>query len=334
METNFFGSAHASSIAKAPLLEVVEQYLTYYAASSGHTARAKKIDLHHFLQFLTRLKSVSKTEKLQVKDWDHSSVQRFVEDCLQVGEAPTTVSRRLATLKHMGRTLSEKVAGFINPAREVKPPKIQVTKPKGLTRSEIEDIRSYALSRIKNKPTFISKRNTTIFNFLLDTGLRADEIRTLKMSQIDDKLEWIKNVRTKGKRYRNVYITSPMRKELKTYLELRTLALKKFYPTLNRGQNQQLPLFISLYDAVPGKPETFLMGSKSLWRAVRELSPGKKLHPHLLRHSFALDLLDTSNDIRLVAQALGHSDVRVTMRYTERRDEEVAEVLEKSRKRH
>jgi integrase/recombinase XerD len=50
-----------------------------------------------------------------------------------------------------------------------------------------------------------------------------------------------------------------------------------------------------------------------------------------LRHTYATNLLDDSRDIRLVAQALGHSDVRITMRYTERGNEEVAEALEKSR---
>ena len=75
------------------------------------------------------------------------------------------------------------------------------------------------------------------------------------------------------------------------------------------------------------------MGAKSVWRAVNELCKEYDLHPHLLRHSYALDLLENSNDIRLVAQALGHSDVRITMRYTERSDEEVARALEKSRRK-
>ena len=68
-----------------------------------------------------------------------------------------------------------------------------------------------------------------------------------------------------------------------------------------------------------------------MWRAINELSLDKELHPHLLRHSYALDLLNSSNDIRLVAQALGHGDVRTTMRYTERSEEEIASALEKSR---
>jgi len=74
------------------------------------------------------------------------------------------------------------------------------------------------------------------------------------------------------------------------------------------------------------------MSPKSIWRAIRSCSVDTKLHPHLLRHTFASELLDSSHDIRLVAQALGHSDVRITMRYTERSDDEVAAALEQARK--
>lgn len=328
----FSGGVNSGAIAAIPLLNVVESYITYYASGSHHTARAKRLDLHKFLTYLTSLRGFSKAEKLKVKDWDFSSVQRFVEDSLRKGESPATVSRRLATLKHMGRTLSEKIAGFINPAKDIKPPKVEAPKPKALTTKEIREVRRRAEERLGEKSSFIRLRNQTIFNFLLDTGLRADEIRLLRLGQIDPKLEWIKSVRTKGRRYRNVYITSDIRPALRDYISAREKELKKFYSKLTRTQDDALPLFVSTYSCIPGEPETFLMGSKTLWRAMHELSAGTPLHPHLLRHSYAIDLLKDSNDVRLVSQALGHSDVRVTMRYTERRDEEVATALEKSRR--
>ena len=74
------------------------------------------------------------------------------------------------------------------------------------------------------------------------------------------------------------------------------------------------------------------MGAKTLWRAINEFSSEVALHPHLLRHTFAMDLLDSSKDIRLVSQALGHGDVKITMRYTERSDIEVAKAIEKKKK--
>lgn len=328
-----FGGANSGAIASIPLLRVIESYIDYYAAGSSHTARAKRLDLGRFLTFLSSLRGYAKSEKLKVKDWDYSSTQRFIEDSLLKGEAPSTVARRLATIKHMGRTLSEKVAGFINPAKEVKAPKITPPKPKALSDREVKQIRKKAVERLDQRDTFIRRRNRTILNLLLDTGLRADEVRLLKFSQLDPKLEWIKNVRTKGRRYRNVYITSAMRRDLEDYIEERAKELKRFFPKLTKPQNDAIPLFISTYGASATKPESFLMGAKTLWRAIHELSRDTDLHPHLLRHSFAIDLLEDSNDVRLVAQALGHSDVRVTMRYTERKDEEVARALEKSRKK-
>ena len=79
---------------------------------------------------------------------------------------------------------------------------------------------------------------------------------------------------------------------------------------------------------------SFRLSAKTVYRAVAE--PGEKvglhIHPHLLRHTFAHTLLDHSKDIRLVSQALGHSDVRTTMIYTEREDEQVGEAIEAAAK--
>jgi site-specific recombinase XerD len=335
MENTQAASQHGmpADLSSGSLLHTVESYIRYYASGNGHTARAKRLDLNHFLDFLCSIKGYSKPEKLKVFDWDHSAVQRFVDESLAQGESPATAARRLATIKHMGRTLSEKIAGFINPAREVKTPKIKPGKPKALSESEINLVRQKAEQRLSDKHSFNRLRNETLFCFMLDTGLRAEEVRLLKLGQLDESLEWIKNVRTKGKRYRNVYVTSEVRSQLKIYLAARKDKLDALYKKQTKSHDRSLPLFISAYNAVPGKPETFLMGAKSIWRAINEFSTETRLHPHLLRHSYAMDLLDSSNDIRLVAQALGHSDVRITMRYTERTEEQIAEALEKSREK-
>lgn len=320
------------SVENMPFLKLTESYIRYYASGQGHTARAKRKDLEHFTKFLANYRGYAKPEKLQVKDWDFSSVQRFMDECLQQGQSVATVNRRLATIKHMGRTFSEKVAGFVNPAREIKPPRIQAPCPKALTAEEIASIKDKASLRWSNKPSFIRFRNYAILSLLLDTGIRAEELRMLKRSQLDDKLEWLKSVRTKGRRYRNVYITSEMRPMLVDYLEARQRELKRFFPKISKASDNALPLFVSSYKAAADKPESFYLGAKTLWRAINELSTETDLHPHLLRHCYALELLNDSNDIRLVSQALGHSDVKITMRYTERKDEEVARALERARK--
>lgn len=312
-----------------PLTTVIESYIQYYASGPGHTARAKRLDLDHFLNFLKNYCSVSDREKLTLKDMDHSAIHRFVEECLRKGQAPATAARRLATLKHMGRTLADRLPGFTNPASEVKAPKIPIAKPKALSTIEVHKIESNALERAGDKNSFIRYRNQVLFLFLLDTGLRAEEVRLLRAGQLDDELEWIHNVRTKGKRYRNVYISKKMRPLLREYLEKRHQELLRFFSKISIKTDRLLPVFPSNYGSKPEDPETFLMGAKSIWRAINELSAETPLHPHLLRHSYATELLESSKDVRLVSQALGHSDVRITMRYTERSDQEVAKAIEK-----
>jgi site-specific recombinase XerD len=331
-EQLLFGhSGHAESIAGSTLASVLTAYLEFYASGSGHTARAKRLDGGKFIQFLRRYRRLADSTALKVKDWDFSATQHFVDECLKVGEAPATVSRRLATIKHMGRVLSERIPGFINPARDVKPPRLQVLKPKSITSLEVGQIKERAASRRHEKRSFNRVRNETLLNVLLDTGLRADEVRTLRLGQLDQHLEWIEKVKTKGRRFRTVYVTAQMRPALREYLTLRAQELKRFFPSISASQDARLPLFISGYNAQVREPSTFEMSPKSVWRAIRECSVDTKLHPHLLRHTYAVELLEESRDVRLVAQALGHSDVRVTMRYTERANEEVAKALEQLR---
>lgn len=319
------------TVASLPLGLVTREYIQLYADGVSHTARAKQLDTDKFLEFLARYKQRPEIDNLLVEDWDHSATQRFIDELLEVGEAPATVARRLATLKHMGRIFAERLSGFINPAREIKPPRQPISKPKSIEPIEVERIISRAANASSVKNNFKNLRDETLLKLLLDTGLRADEIRTLRRGQIDEAIEWISQVRTKGRRYRDVYITTDMRPALKKYLDARIQTITRLIPHCNRQLDGRLPLFISTYKVEPSNPKSFEMGAKSVWRAIRRFSIDTKLHPHLLRHTYATDLLHGSKDIRLVAQALGHSDVRVTMRYTERTNEEVADALEKCR---
>jgi integrase/recombinase XerC len=311
----------------------IQSYLNYYAAGDSHTAKAKRLDVTHFLSFLQKYRGYGTADKLSIEDWDKSSVERFIESRLAHGEAPATVARRLATLKHMGRTLSEQIENFQNPTKEVRPPKQQALKPHTIPPLEIETVKTHAEVRISEKNgAFTRVRNRMLFLLLLDTGLRADEVRLLTRGQLTDDLEWLQNVRTKSRRYRNVYITSAVRTDLEHYLSRRETELKRFFSKLTLSSDNSLPLFISSYGADAGKPLSFRMGAKSVWRAINELSNETHLHPHILRHSYALELLENSHDIRLVAQALGHSDVKITMRYTEQTDSALVHALESTRR--
>jgi integrase/recombinase XerC len=344
-ETNFYllhdkMTNGGNSIQEELLENIIESYVRYYASGKGHTARAKRYDLENFTLFLRITHEPD--YHLKLKDWTLQSTKNFVDYLLEKGESPSTVARRLATIKHFGRTLGDRVPGFINPAREVKAPVYEVSKPQGLTDIEVTLLIDAANHFTHKDPdSFQHLRNKMIIEFLLGTGLRADEIRYLKRGQISDDFCWIKNVKTKGKRFREVYVHDRLSLLLSEYLQrCKSEITVKFPGSLSWNQNEwsQVPVFVSTHRASLIKPESFSLAPKTLWRIISEI--GKKasefssedmphLHPHKLRHTFAHGLLTTSNDIRLVAQALGHSDVRTTMRYTERSREELAKAIEK-----
>jgi site-specific recombinase XerD len=322
------------------LKKVVENYVRYYAMGPGHTARAKRYDLEYFLRFLAG--SPEGVDDLTVSEWTMQKTKDFVDARITLGESPATVARRLATIKHFGRTLAERLPGYINPAREVKSPNHILPRPRGLNSEEIAFLRAAALAEsVRKNMRFSAVRNRFLLELLLATGLRADEVRLLVHSQISDDLRWLKNVKTKGKRFRNVYLDTEIRLLLEEYLLSRELHLKaQFQDETSLPFHPRVSLLVSTYRARTSAPESFAMSPKSIWGAISQLgtiasalSTGSNIHihPHRLRHTFAHGLLDASNDIRLVAQALGHSDVRTTMRYTERTEDEVAKAIEHKR---
>lgn len=321
------------------LKSVFESYLHYYASGESHTARAKRYDLQHFLDFL--VERFGSADTILVSDWTMQVTKDFVDSRLSRGEAPTTVARRLATIKHLGRTLAERVHGFVNPAREVKGPVVPVARPQGLTQEETSLLREAARREVEEKErSFNALRNQFLLELLLGTGLRADEVRLLTLGQVSEDYEWLKNVKTKGRRYRNVYVSTELRPLFERYIAAREHEIRKRfsgYAQLTPAERARIPVVVSFHSASLMTPASFGVAPKTIWRIVAGFSAKAQriagtavanLHPHRLRHTFAHGLLDSSRDVRLVAQALGHSDVRTTMRYTERSDDEIADAIE------
>lgn len=303
------------AIRQASFVDTTAHYLEYYSGTTEHTTRAKKLDLNHFTSFLTRYYGYAQPKKLLLSDWSTEATQAFLTERLDRGETSATVARRFATLKHMGRIVAEIRKGFIDPTQALKLQRSVATRPPVLSKTDIDSALLKARERLKEKNTFNRQRNEALFILLLNTGLRVEEVRTLLLGQVDATCEWICNVKTKGKRYRNIHIPDSARPFLCDYLKARSKKLQDYFQRLPPAEDQKLPLFISSYNANVHDPNTFLMGAKSIWRAINEFTTGTSLHPHLLRHSYAVELIDSSKNLATVSQVLGHTDIRITKRY-------------------
>jgi site-specific recombinase XerD len=167
-------------------------------------------------------------------------------------------------------------------------PKRRQRLPEALTPAEVEQLLS-GVYRIKHRVAIL---------LAYSSGLRASELCHLQVGDIDSKQMRIR-VRD-GKRGKDRY----------TLLSPRVLAVLRDY---YRSQRPAPPFLFS--SRTPGRP----MASKDFGRivrlAARRAGLAKSVSPHVLRHSFATQLLDDGCDLPTLQQLLGHSSLRSTMRY-------------------
>jgi len=156
-----------------------------------------------------------------------------------------------------------------------------------------------------------SLRNLTILTVLFSTGLRVSELTHLTRKHIDLKRgEFM--VRGKGDKPRVVFLSSEAKELLQKYF--------------NRRTDNAEAVFISHAGATPHEPLT----PRSIQRIVQKYATlaglAKKVTPHVLRHSFATDLLINGADIRSVQVMLGHSSITTTQIYTHITNPQLKEV--------
>lgn len=168
-------------------------------------------------------------------------------------------------------------------------------------------------------------RDRAMLEVLYSTGLRVSELVSLNVSQVDlERREF--TIRGKGNKPRIVFLSERCVKWIKLYL-------------VDRQDNWE-PLFIS-YGRRRDDEELGLGEKRRLTaytvqdmvrKAARFAGLGKKVTPHVIRHSFATDLLNNGADIRAVQEMLGHSSITTTQIYTHTTNKRLREIHEKFHK--
>ncbi len=156
-------------------------------------------------------------------------------------------------------------------------------------------------------------RDRAILELFFSTGLRVSELCSLNTDSIDLSRDEF-SVRGKGEKVRVVFLSPSAKDALHEYLKKR--------------KDMEDALFVGLSTINKNKSER--LTSRSIERIVKQYAVkagiGKKMTPHILRHSFATDLLQNGADIRSVQMMLGHSSVSTTQIYTHVTDKHLKEI--------
>jgi len=214
------------------------------------------------------------------------------------GQAPSSIARRAAAARSFYRHLVALGQRSDNPAADVDLPRRRQKLPRSLSLGEVERLIDAA-----NATTPRSLRDRALVELLYGGGLRVSEAVGLEHGGVDLEERTVRCV-GKGDKERVVPLGSEAVEALRRYLS-------RGRPYLDRRHRPEL--FLNAQGGALTRAGAFLIVRRLAAKAG--LDP-ERIHPHLLRHSFATHLLEGGADLRSVQEMLGHADLGTTEIYT------------------
>jgi len=287
-------------------LEAFLNYLAYERRLSGHTLSNYRRDLKRLGDWL--------------KDTKHNSWLRLDQETVRVyvarrhygGASGKTLQRELSALRSLYRYLLRE--GFVdhNPARGVRAPKSARKLPATLDADQLCGL----LDHPDDAP--LTLRDTAMIELFYSSGLRLAELVSIDIGDIDMDDATL-DVTGKGDKARRVPVGGKAREAIQRWIRVRD----------NYAGAHESALFVS-QRGTRVHPRTVQQRLKH-WAMARGAT--RNVHPHLLRHSFASHLLESSGDLRAVQELLGHSDIGTTQIYTHLDFQHLAQVYDKAHPR-
>ncbi|HYD81218.1 MAG TPA: tyrosine recombinase XerC [Paucimonas sp.] len=253
----------------------------------------------------------------------HFHIRKFAAQLHAKGLDARSIARRLSAWRGFFEWLSEQVELKANPVDGVKAPKRAKSLPKALSADDAVRLVA-AASPGKDAKSTLQACNRAMFELLYSSGLRVSELTGLDVRFAKEdghvSLGWVNlqertvTVTGKGGKMRSVPVGGPALAALDDWLAVRA-ALVKADPH---------PLFLS-ERGTRISPRVAQLRLKAHAQAV---GIPADVHPHVLRHSFASHVLQSSGDLRAVQEMLGHASIAATQVYTSLDFQRLAQVYD------
>ena len=287
----------------------VTRFLNYLADQrrlSQHTIIGYRRDLARLCDFC-QSRGISHWQRL-----DPSQVRAFVAVVHRRGAAGRSIQRCLSAARTFYRYLLREGAVTRNPFVGIPAPRAKKTLPKTLTAEQAGHLVAIA------GDDALAARDRALLELLYSSGLRVGEVVTLDLVDLDLKAGIVR-VNGKGGKTRVLPVGRQAREALSRWLAVRGQLVRR----------DEMALFASRGGGRLGARAVQLR----VRRWARRQGLGVPVHPHMLRHSFASHLLESSGDLRAVQELLGHADISTTQIYTHLDFQHIARVYDKAHPR-
>ena len=260
---------------------------------SLHTIKAYKNDLNRFNYFLDNTLSRKKLAKINRND-----IRKFLAEEYDNGYSSKTVARRLATIKSYFKYLVKTELIQENISIHINSPKVPKKLPNFVDKNLID-----TLMKTPSLDTHIGIRDRAVLELFYSTGMRLSELVNMNIGDFEINKKLIRVI-GKGNKERMIPYGRTAESAIKNYLKIRNISLKPAFANK--------PLFVNSSEKRISKRTI----QRRMNNYIKLVADGKRIGPHLLRHTFATHLLDNGADIRAVKDLLGHSSLSSTQIYT------------------
>lgn len=282
--------------------EVFNKYISYLELErnvSHYTIRNYTTDLcgsekvKGFFTFLKE-KGIDSPDKV-----DRTVLRDYLGYLMEQGIVKASIARKLSAIRSFYRYLVREGVLPASPIEKTSSPKLDKRLPSFLTIDEVE-----RLLNTPNLSTPQGQRDRALFELLYASGLRVSELVNLDLGEVNLDTNEIR-VWGKGSKERMVLMGNPASEALRNYLE-------QGRPRLLGDRKKTNAMFLNRYgQRIPERRV-----QKMLEDYAKKAGIGKRVHPHMLRHTFATHLLDGGADLRVVQELLGHAQLSSTQIYT------------------
>ena len=267
-------------------------HLTVERGLAGNSIDAYSRDLRRYLEFMEAQGIGDPSGILR------SHIAQFLSQLAGYGLSPVSLAQNISAVRGFHRFLVGEGLTKADPTENLDSPKLAKKLPDVLDTAEID-----ALLAQPDTSSLLGLRDRAMLEVIYACGLRISELLSLKQSDLAFEQGYIRCF-GKGSKERVVPIGKAARHWTEKYLDGSRRELAQKYPSDVLFLNNR------------GRPMSRMGFWKLLKAYAQKAGIKKRVHPHILRHSFATHLLEGGADLRSVQEMLGHADISTTQIYT------------------